>query len=404
MVSPRQVTQFVTAVLVLALAPRFAAAQQRGTAGRTAGETGRNIQVLKDLPADQLNPTMRFFAYSLGVECAFCHVNGDQSKDDKPTKVIARSMIRMVMDINKNNFGGKTEVTCFTCHRGTEDPTVAPVIESTKIIPGSAPPPLAERAAGRGAAAEADQPQLPAADAILAKYIQALGGEQALRKITSRTMAGTFDNAGRNTQDVPWTQGTFDLYEKAPNLRLLVMRSASGQTTSAGFDGSASWTQAANGAVTEDAGMALSRARRLADFYMPLNLKQNYTSMKVRGIEKVDGRDAYLVEGDVNGDPPDRLYFDTQSGLLLRRIIANQNVVAAPALQTDYLDYRDANGVKYPATIKISDVIATPMYLVLHVNKADMTTPLDPAKFTKPASAPQPSGGRGGRGGAGRAQ
>jgi hypothetical protein len=314
-------------------------------------------------------------------------------------------MIKMVMDINKNNFNGKTEVTCFTCHRGTQDPTVAPVIESTKIMTGTAPTP-APAAGGRGgrggaAAAEPAEPALPAADAIVAKYIQALGGEQALRKVTSRTFSGTFDQAGRNTQDVPWTQGNFELYEKAPSMRVLTLHAANGQTTSTGFDGMTSWTQTPNGAVAEDAGMALSRAKRTADFYPALDLKKNYTSMKVEGIEKVGDRETYLVEGDVNGDAPERLYFDTQSGLLVRRTIANQNSVAAPPMQTDYLDYRDANGVKYPATIKISDVIATPMYTVLHVNKADFTTPVDTTKFAKPVSTAPAGGGRGGQGGRG---
>src|SRR6185295_540856 len=95
-------------VIVLAMATA-ANAQQRGGAGgagKTAGETGKNIQVLKDLPADQLTPTMRFFAYSLGVECAYCHA-GDQASDDKQAKLTARAMIKMVMAINKDNFNSR---------------------------------------------------------------------------------------------------------------------------------------------------------------------------------------------------------------------------------------------------------------------------------------------------------
>jgi hypothetical protein len=394
--------------ILAAVCPSYA---QRGgggggaAAGRTAGEANKNIQVLKDLPADQLNPTMRFFAYSLGVECAFCHAGGDQASDEKPTKLMARSMIKMVMAINKDNFDSRTEVTCFTCHRGTQDPTITSTIESTKIIPGGTAPTVAP-AAGRGrggAAAPAAEPEpvLPAAEAIIAKYVQALGGEQALRKIANRTASGTFDTAGRNTQDTPWIQGTFDLFEKAPSLRVLSMHSPGGNAAS-GFDGTSSWTQGANGAVTEDAGIALARARRTADFYAPLNLKQEYARMEVRGVEKIGDRDAYLVFGYPNGSAPERLYFDTQSGLLLRRVIVNESLVTAPALQTDYRDYRDAGGVKYPATIEIADVVATPMYTVLHVNKVDFSAPIEAARFAKPESA-QPEGrGGGGRGGAGR--
>jgi photosynthetic reaction center cytochrome c subunit len=409
----RRVLQSVIVILFFGTLTVFgpvAGAQQRGgaaAAGKTAGETGKNIQVLKDLPADQLNPTMRFFAYSLGVECAFCHALPDQSSDAKPTKTVARAMIKMVMEINKNSFNGRTDVTCFTCHRGTQDPTVAPVIESTKIIPGGSAPvaaPAAGRGGGRGgaAAAETAEAALPTPAAIVAKYVQALGGEQALRKIANTTVTGTFDNAGRNTQDVAWTQGTFELDEKAPNLRRLEMRSPDGKATTIGFDGTASWTQTPNGAVTEDSGMALARIRRSADLRAALDLKQQDANLQVRETQRVGDRDAYLVLAYANSDTPEQLYFDTQSGLLLRRVIVGESLVTAPPMQIDYQDYRETDGVKYAATVKISDVIATPMYTVLHVNKVDFSAPIDAAKFTKPAAAPQAGGGRGGRGGGGR--
>lgn len=420
--------QVASSIVMLAIAttavlPVWAqrgAGQARGgadaPANQTAGQANRNVQLLKDLPADQLNPTMRFFAYSLGVECQFCHVGGDNASDEKPTKVMARAMIKMVMDLNKNNFGGRTEVTCFTCHRGGEDPGEAAVLESKKIIPGGTAPPAPPAAAGRGgggggggrgaAAAPAPEPPapaLPSADAILAKYVQALGGEQALRKITSRTSTGTFDTASRNDQDIPpWTQGTFELYEKAPNLRTLVLRTPGAPATSSGFDGNSSWLQAANGAVAEDEGRALARVKRAADFYEPLSLKQEYAGMIVRGTDTVNGREAYLVLGVPNGDTPERLYFDVQTGLLVRRQAFTQNSIASIPVQTDYLDYRDSGGVKYPSTIKISDVTATPMYTVLHVNKVDFSTPIDAAKLTKPVStAPAGRGGGGGAGGGG---
>ncbi len=64
---------------------------------------------------------MRVMAGSLGVNCGFCHVE-DRSKDDLMTKQTARKMITMMMEINKNNFDARQEVTCYTCHKGTNDP------------------------------------------------------------------------------------------------------------------------------------------------------------------------------------------------------------------------------------------------------------------------------------------
>src|SRR5512139_1862228 len=45
-----------------------------GQAPKKASEQFKNIQVLKDVPADQLIPTMQFMAASLGVGCDLCHV------------------------------------------------------------------------------------------------------------------------------------------------------------------------------------------------------------------------------------------------------------------------------------------------------------------------------------------
>src|ERR1700678_2099865 len=90
-------------------------------AAKKAEEQFKNIQVLKGIPADQLIPAMQFITASLGVECEFCHVQGAFEKDDKKPKETARKMIAMMFAINKDNFAGHREVTCYSCHRGSAD-------------------------------------------------------------------------------------------------------------------------------------------------------------------------------------------------------------------------------------------------------------------------------------------
>ena len=72
---------------------------------------------------------MPAFAMALGVKCDFCHVQ-DRASDENPKKLMARTMLGMVHDINAKFPEGKTYVTCYTCHRG-------------KNIPDTAPPPAA---------------------------------------------------------------------------------------------------------------------------------------------------------------------------------------------------------------------------------------------------------------------
>src|SRR5690242_17142774 len=92
---------------------------QSGAAPKKAEEQFKNIQVLKGIPADQVFPTMQFIAASLGVECEFCHVKNAFEKDDKKPKQTARKMMETMFAINKDNFSGNREVTCYSCHRGS---------------------------------------------------------------------------------------------------------------------------------------------------------------------------------------------------------------------------------------------------------------------------------------------
>jgi len=57
----------------------------------------------------------------LGVKCKVCHDTKDFAKDSEH-KEEARKMILMMNDINKKSFGGKQTLSCFTCHRGKEEP------------------------------------------------------------------------------------------------------------------------------------------------------------------------------------------------------------------------------------------------------------------------------------------
>ena len=125
----RQILAVALAFEVVAVAPQSARAQ--ATEPKTAEQVYKNITQLKGTPADQLMPAMQFIAFSLGVECTFCHVQGKMDLDDKPAKKTAREMMAMTAAINKNSFGGQRQITCYSCHHGLSHPAnVPPVLES----------------------------------------------------------------------------------------------------------------------------------------------------------------------------------------------------------------------------------------------------------------------------------
>src|SRR5690349_5464228 len=142
---------------------------------KTAEQVYKNITEMKGTPADQLVPAMQFIASSLGVNCEFCHVQGKPEADDKGPKKTARSMIAMQNMINKNSFGGRLQVSCNTCHRGSARPVAVPSVLESDAAPR---PPAAMTPPAGGASA-------PTVDQILERWVTAVGGADAMHKVTS---------------------------------------------------------------------------------------------------------------------------------------------------------------------------------------------------------------------------
>src|SRR5204863_7198318 len=116
-------------------------------------------------------------------------------------------------------------------------------------------------------------------------------------------------------------------------------------------------------------------------------LTRQYRTMTVRGIEQVNGRDAYLVVGTPPGELAESLYFDTQTGLLLRKQTVLPTPIGDSPYQTDFDDYRDTgSGVKVPFLIHMNP--ATPRTelapaATLRITKVQDKSPTDGAKFVK---------------------
>jgi hypothetical protein len=315
---------------------------------------------------------MQFIAASLGVECEYCHVAHANEKDDKKTKVTARKMINMMMAINKENFEGHREVTCFSCHRGSTEPV------STPVITDEEPRPRAEEGKKPGDAKVA----LPSAEELLDKYLGAIGGANALETITSRVQKGTLTAFGG--QHFP-----MELYSKAPDKRVSIMHLQNGDSVTA-FDGKQGWLSIP-GRLHMMSPAENDAARIDADLYFAAHVKMLYQKFDVNPGEKIDGRKTYLVEAHTEGKPPLRLYLDKDSGLLLRLIRYAETPLGRNPTQIDYADYRDANGVKVP----FRWTLARPgNRFTIQVEQVQQNIAVDDAKFLPPpppAAPPKPT-------------
>lgn len=382
LVSARKIS---TAVCFMAASVLAGSAQQQSMEGKTAEQVYKNIKVLKGTPADQLNLAMHLVEGELGVDCTFCHVDHDPTHfqlDDNKQKETARKMMQMVIDINNNNFEGKQVVTCYTCHQGHPEPT------GTLVLPLSA-------AADSFIGLEEEKPVaaiLPSADQIFDKYIQALGGEQAIRKVGSRAIIATQDLASGPGGKVH-LPAQIERYQQAPNLSVTIAHLSNG-TLADGFDGQTAWAQNLKGAVT-NVGPAVdqSRARRNAGFYSDtLDLKRQYTKVEVNGAVQIDGAEAYEVLGYPANDNVEKLYFDVVTGLLLRKITILNTPLGNSPFQVDYADYRETtSGLRYPFTMRMTP--ATPRsepstHSTILIQKVEDNPTIDSAKFAKPQTKP----------------
>ena len=133
-------TGVITAVFVCGLVVAGVGAQQppqgAPAGGRQGGAPPSNLKVLpKDTARPALTGIMRGYMSALGAQnCNFCHTDdmANRAADDNPKKDIARKMIQMTMDLNKQLDAIGTaapadqpKVTCFTCHRGAAKPATA---------------------------------------------------------------------------------------------------------------------------------------------------------------------------------------------------------------------------------------------------------------------------------------
>ncbi|HEX4749540.1 MAG TPA: photosynthetic reaction center cytochrome c subunit family protein [Bryobacteraceae bacterium] len=88
----------------------------------------KNVKTsLKTLPTSEFIDHMRYFAWALGKDCEFCHVQGHFDSDDKKEKKTARDMIEMTAHIDADNFKNHPDVQCFTCHEGHNRPLAYPL-------------------------------------------------------------------------------------------------------------------------------------------------------------------------------------------------------------------------------------------------------------------------------------
>ena len=372
---------FLLATIALWLLSSAPAAGQAAPPRQLMSEQAfKNVTVLKGIPVDEFMNTMGFISAATNYNCIDCHVEpkveGDWSvyAQDTPRKQTARRMILMVQEINRTNFKGVRVVTCYTCHRNLQGaPGIRPRLSEQYGEPPDPDPNEVEITRQASGA--------PSADQVFDKYLQAIGGAQKAAAVTSIVFKGTYEGYAEPKAPV-------DIYVKAPNQRTMMVHTDIGDRTTT-YNGNNGWMAAPAAdkpfPVITYTGGDLDGVRLDAVLSLPAGIKEAMTRPAV-GSTTIDDKDVIVVQGTASGGRSSvKLYFDKQSGLLVRQVRFADTIIGPVPIQVDYSDYRDVAGagVKLPFHVITtwtdgrSDVLLT---------SAETNVAIDATKFNQPTT------------------
>jgi Photosynthetic reaction centre cytochrome C subunit len=360
----------------IAVVDRAAAQGASTTAGKTAAEMFKNVSTstLKGLTVDDFLGSMGVISADLGLDCADCHPGAGSDRVDwvidTDRKKTARKMIEMVATINRTNFAGVQSVTCFTCHHGKLRPTTTIQLDTLYGPPNEEKEDIVTQ-----------DSQGPSATQILDKYIAALGGAQRLNGLTSFIATGTslgYEGLGGG--------GSFQIIAKAPDQRAVVIdfkehpeRGSSARV----FNGRQGWVKSPRALLGEYdlTGGELNGLKLEAQLAFPGQIKQVLTNLRAGPPDSIGTRDVDVVQGTGPNGVLATLYFDRKTGLLVRLVRYLRSPVGRIPTQSDYDDYREVNGIKFPFQYTFSWLDGKDAFKLSDVK---VNVSIDASKFGKP--------------------
>ena len=351
---------------------------------RLAEDVFVNVPALGGLPVDEFMDTMGMFSASLGMTCTDCHVaeslNDPLAYGDETTrKRTSRAMVQMVNAINRDNFGGLPFVSCFTCHRADPSPKAVPSLVLQYSVPPDDPNEIffpEQAVAG-----------LPTPDQLFDRYIQALGGAEPVGNLTSFVAHGFYSGYDTDLQPVP-----IEVFVNAPDQRTTVVHAHFDEShvtdNVSTYDGSEGWIAAPANLVPlmELTGTNLDGARTEAILSFPA-AGRAFSRWRTGFPKIIDGRRIQPLQGTRDGRTPVNLFFDNETGLLVRLVRYSETDVGTVPTQIDYSDYRAVSGVMLPFHWMVT---WTNGQSTIEISEIQANVPIGPERFQMPAVSPPP--------------
>jgi len=217
--------------------------------------------------------------------------------------------------------------------------------------------------------------QLPKAEALLDKFVQATGGQAAYARQHTAIIKGTMEIGGMGLK------GSLTVYRAEPNLSYTEIELSGLGKMQEGFDGKVAWAfNAMQGPQVKD-GDEKANAMREARFHGE-NWKEDFKQVQTLGVETVEGRPCYKVQMTPHAGSPSLNFYDRESGLLLKTVATLKTAMGEITAESLPSDYRRTSGLLLPFKViqKVAGQVITMTFSTVESN-----VPIPKGTFELPA-------------------
>ena len=215
-------------------------------------------------------------------------------------------------------------------------------------------------------ASDATVPEGLTADAVISKYVQAIGGQAKANEIADLTMVMSGNVQGMDM--------TMTLKRKEPG-KMVTLVQMSGMTVNeviVNGDQAKMLQMGQEVPVEED---ALAELQMQAEIFPEARYQELGFKVELDGMEKVEGKNAYVVKVMAPSGEEILDYYDVDSGFKLRSVTASEGATVT----TDFKDYQEVSGFYFPYEVVSSGMMPVP--LVFKVESIEVNTGLDDTDF-----------------------
>ncbi|MEL6740443.1 MAG: hypothetical protein AAFP26_07295 [Planctomycetota bacterium] len=188
--------------------------------------------------------------------------------------------------------------------------------------------------------------EMPQPEAIFERYIEVIGGRDALDALKNREIRGVYEGP---PFELP---ARLYMYQEKPNSAHLKIEQPFGGTIEISYDGQTGWERANDGTIRALTGLRLGEFIDTADFLGEANYKNRYAKLETVGESNLFGRNVWLVAAEAPGGRTRRLAFDKETGLFSGTITPSTTAQGERLIVVTVDNYQDAGGVLYPTLVE----------------------------------------------------